>query len=43
MVLESAVVVSVVAFVGVGELGTVEGGSGLLCWNVRRMVGVTGA
>jgi hypothetical protein len=42
-VLESAAVVLVVALVGVGELGTVKGRSRLLCWDVRGMVGVSGA
>jgi hypothetical protein len=42
-VLESAAVVLVVALVRVGELGTVEGRLRLLCWDVRRMVGVSGA
>ncbi len=42
-VLESTAVVSLVTSVGVGELGPVQGWSRLLCWDVRRMVGVSGA
>jgi hypothetical protein len=42
-VLESAAVVLVVTLVGVGEVGPVQGWSRLLCWDVRRMVGVSGA